>query len=345
MADPIFYLDTDTANELLHAGYGIPQEEFDLIAEFTDIPYWAALHFLKTRITVSVYRRMEFHQPNEKTCELLGKVTDHRNGRANISAAEEISDNIGSIYWVCLLICDMMRGLNRKMPEEGGGGIMLRHSDGEWLRLPVYGKQRPDLMVSALFGGNVMCRPYPEDVFERDIIEMMDLEDLLKCAEDGDTACMKRLAMMFLNGDEERNAEPDPEKAVYWFRKAAEAGDSDGMFSIALHLAKGYGVQRNFGEAAEWMKKAEEAGDPDAWKIAIEYRLMAVNLGKAEAGDAKAQSDLADALVRHAGDLQQAGPVADCAEAARWYRESLKQTGDPKTAGKLEKVLKVCAVH
>ena len=137
MANPIFYLDTDTMNELLNSEYGNPQEEFDLVAEFTDLPYWAAIHFLKTRITVTVYRRLEFHVPNEKICTRLGKVTDHRNGKVDISAAEEIRENIGPMFWTCLLICDMMRGLDRTAAGEKEGGIMISCRDGEWQRIPV----------------------------------------------------------------------------------------------------------------------------------------------------------------------------------------------------------------
>ena len=40
--------------------------------------------------------------------------------------------------------------------------------------------------------------------------------------------------------------EADPEKAAYRFRRSAEEGDPYGMFNYALHLAKGYVVQRNF---------------------------------------------------------------------------------------------------
>ena len=325
MANPVFYLNTDTMNALLNSEYGNPQEEFDLVAEFTDIPYWAAIHFLKTRITVTVYRRLELHVPNEKICTRLGKVTDHRNGKVDISATEEIWETIGPMYWACLLICDMMRGMDRMAAEEEDGGIQISCRDGVWQRMPVRGKQRPDLMVSTFFGGEVMARPYMEDVFERESMELMSMEDMTEYAENGDSACAKRLGMIFLDGDEDRGIEPDPERAVYWFRKAAEAGDPDAMFNLALHLGKGYGVQRSFTEAADWMEKAAKAGDPDAGEIVAEYRMMAINQEKAEKGDAKAQADFADALIRHAGDLRQAGPESDLNEAAHWYRESLKQ--------------------
>ena len=93
---------------------------------------------------------------------------------------------------------------------------------------------------------------------------------------------------------------------------------------------------RNFAEAAEWMIKAHKAGDRDALKIAAEYRMMAINRQKAEAGDPDAQAAFARALVRHSPDLRQAGADRDLREAVHWYGESYKQTRDPKTAAKLQ---------
>ena len=335
MRKPVFYIDTDTMNRLLPSGFGIPQEEFDLIVEFTDMPYWASIRFLKTRTTMTVYRRYELHTPNEKLGEFLGKVTDRRNGRAEASAIPEISGIIGPMYWGCLRLCDLMRGEDRTAATDEDGGILIRNTDGGWLKTPVHGRQRPDLMVCTLFGGEEMARPYMEDVFEQDRMDRMNTEELEERAEAGDTAFMNKLAMICLDGDKERETASNPEKAAYWFRRSAEAGDPYGMFNYALHLAKGHGTPRNFSEAADWMEKAAEAGDPDARKISLEYRMMAVNLQKAEAGDAGAQTAIADSLVRRSGDLRQAGSGKDLAEAIRWYGKSYEQTGDPKTAEKL----------
>ena len=88
----------------------------------------------------------------------------------DISAVPEIGQNIGPMYWTCLLLCSLMDGkVPEGMPEDGG--ILVGNKDGEWLKTPVRGKQRPDLMVTTLFNGDVMARPYMEDVFERDLLE------------------------------------------------------------------------------------------------------------------------------------------------------------------------------
>ena len=337
MNKPVFYIDTDTMNQLLHSGFDRPQEEFDLIVEFTDMPYWASLRFLKTRITLTVYRRFELHTPDEKLGEFIGKATDNRKGKTKAETVPEIAGMIGPIFGGCLRLCDLMRG-ERPEPdrsEDGEGGLLIRHQDGEWLKMPVHGKRRPDLMVSTLFGGEEMTRPYMEDVFERDRVENLETEELFGRAEVGDIVSINELAMCSLNGNEEREIEPDPEKAAYWFRRSAEEGDPYGMFNYALHLAKGHGIPRDFSEAAEWMKKAAEEGDPDARKVSLDYRMMAINLEKAEAGDAEAQAAIAQGLIRHANDLKQAGSRKDYAEAIRWYEKFYARTKDPEIAEKL----------
>ena len=347
MTKPIIYIDTDNLNILMESEYGDPQGKTDLTVEYTDIPYWAVLHFTDTGKTVTVYRRPDLHTPKEEISTRLGQVTDNGSGKVDISAVPELRESIGSLYWGCLLICDMLQkeDLEAVQPEEQEDdetheenytGILVRNEKGKWKRIPVAGKSRPDLMVSLFFGGEAMCRPYMEDVFERDLLANMEPDRMEKQAEAGDIASMNRLAAMYLDGGESGEEEKDPEKAVYWFRKAAEAGDASAMFNLALHLAKGYGTGRNFAEAAEWMIKAHKAGDRDALKIAAEYRMMAINRQKAEAGDPDAQAAFARALVRHSPDLRQAGADRDLREAVHWYGESYKQTRDPKTAAKLQ---------
>ena len=193
MTKPIFYIDSGNLNRLMKSGYDSPKEEFDLTVEFTDIPYWAVMHSLKTRTTVTVYRRSEIHSPNEKICTAIGKVTDNRNGKADVSANVEIADNIGPLYWGCLLICDMIRKEHPEVihadgedperdvnslgdREENYNGFLIRKGKNQWKVVPVRGKERPDLMVSLVFGGEVMARPYMEDIFERDLRESMEWE-------------------------------------------------------------------------------------------------------------------------------------------------------------------------
>ena len=51
----------------------------------------------------------------------------------------------------------------------------------------------------------------------------------------------------------------DESGAAEWFRKSAEGGDSEGAFLYAFTLAKGEGVDRDFGEAYYWLLKSGES--------------------------------------------------------------------------------------
>lgn len=58
--------------------------------------------------------------------------------------------------------------------------------------------------------------------------------------------------------------EPDLEKAFYWYKRAAEHGLTDGLYSAAICLLRGEGTEKNEQEAIEWLKKAAKEGFRDA---------------------------------------------------------------------------------
>lgn len=153
--------------------------------------------------------------------------------------------------------------------------------------------------------------------------EGMSVEEMISEAEDGDLQCMNDLAMLYLNGDNETQA--DPEKALYWFKKMAEEGEPSGMYNLALMYAKGHGTKRDLAKAAEWMKKAADMGDEDAPKEAELYRKMSESYKKAVKGDAQAQADYANGLVLLWGCLEQAGSKKDFAESVEWAEKSVMQ--------------------
>ena len=99
-------------------------------------------------------------------------------------------------------------------PEDEG--IMLYVEDDELKYKVVSGKARPDMMVSTLFGGTTMGRPYMDDFMANSALEMMSFEEKLAAAEDGDEDAMQAVAMAYLNGDEDEDVEQDPAKALYW---------------------------------------------------------------------------------------------------------------------------------
>lgn len=202
-------------------------------------------------------------------------------------------------------------------------GLLLSYENDDFNVKVVSGKERPDLMCQLMFGMTELCRPYFEDFMENSKYEMMVPEEMIQAAENGDEVAMQRLAMAYLKG--ENGLEANGEKAVYWNKRLAEAGDPIGMFNLGLHTAKGYGTPRDFIKAAEWMEKAASAGDPDACAPAEEYRRMADNLKKAETGDAQAQADLAGGYMTLGGSLNEAGPEDDYKECLKWANKSANQ--------------------
>jgi TPR repeat protein len=89
----------------------------------------------------------------------------------------------------------------------------------------------------------------------------------------------------------------DYERAVYYFRRAAEQGDRTAQFNLGLCYHEGYGVPQDFVEAVRWYGKA------------------------ADRGYAHAPNSLGRAYARAEGVPQ------DYAEAAFWYRKGA-EAGD-----------------
>jgi hypothetical protein len=56
----------------------------------------------------------------------------------------------------------------------------------------------------------------------------------------------------------------DYNKAVEWYRKAAEQDEPAAQYSLGLMYDQGTGVPRNLSEATRWYRLAAKNGDPDA---------------------------------------------------------------------------------
>ena len=53
-------------------------------------------------------------------------------------------------------------------------------------------------------------------------------------------------------------------KALEWFHKAADAGNTDAMINLGRLYEHGLGVAQDYGKALEWFRKAADAGNTDA---------------------------------------------------------------------------------
>jgi len=80
---------------------------------------------------------------------------------------------------------------------------------------------------------------------------------LLALVAEGNTAAMIELAW----------ATEDMGERAVWFRKAAEAGNSDGMYELGILLYQGRGVAEDKGEAKQWFQRAARAGNAKAQEV------------------------------------------------------------------------------
>jgi TPR repeat protein len=92
----------------------------------------------------------------------------------------------------------------------------------------------------------------------------MTLAGIQKEAEAGNTEAMMWMAFNYYNGS--NGALKSDEKAVTWFRKAAEAGNARGMYMLSSQLSEGKGVAIDINGADVWLRNAAEGGFESAMK-------------------------------------------------------------------------------
>ena len=85
--------------------------------------------------------------------------------------------------------------------------------------------------------------------------------DLIGDAEKGDADAQYHLGVCYHNG---YGVEKDPEKAVFWYTKAAEQGDAKAQKSLGKFIAEGLGVLQDYVLAHKWLNIASSLGREDA---------------------------------------------------------------------------------
>ena len=91
------------------------------------------------------------------------------------------------------------------------------------------------------------------------------LEDLTRCAEQGDARSQVSLGWMYANGE---GVPEDDAEAVRWYRLGAEQGNANAQASLGWMYANGDGVPEDDEEAVRWYRLSAEQGD-----AAAQYRL------------------------------------------------------------------------
>ncbi len=125
------------------------------------------------------------------------------------------------------------------------------------------------------------------------------------------------------------SASNDRYKAVHWYLRAAERGDSDAQHNLGLAYARGLGVKKNIPEAIKWGRSAGLKGNSDSqYNLGIIYATGAKGVNQnfkeakrwwllaAASGDALAQYNLG---AMYANGV--AGKQSYC-EAVRWWSRS-----------------------
>lgn len=159
------------------------------------------------------------------------------------------------------------------------------------------------------------------------------LEDYQKVAEEGTeqlciASAMKAIGVMYQYGDV-YGTEQDGAKAIEWYTKAADLGDSDAMNSIAMICWRGEAdVAQDVNAAIEWYTKAADLGNSDAMNflgtmyhngdgveqdfgVAMEWYQKAADLGHAQATNNIA-------FMYRCGN----GVEQDGAKAIEWYTKA-----------------------
>ena len=110
--------------------------------------------------------------------------------------------------------------------------------------------------------GDVLAKLYVAESQEDDEQKTATLEELFPrvyaLAEQGDVFACHEVAGMFLHG---RGTRGDEQKAINYWRTAAEAGFWDSM----RELGDRFEEQGNYKKAAEWFKNLAEAGSDEGW--------------------------------------------------------------------------------
>jgi TPR repeat protein len=83
-------------------------------------------------------------------------------------------------------------------------------------------------------------------------------KEFRSAAEKGEADCQFNLALMYENGI---GVTKDEKEAVVWYRKSAEQGNSNAQFNLGVLYENGRGCAVDFAQANQWYRKAAVQGD------------------------------------------------------------------------------------
>ena len=92
--------------------------------------------------------------------------------------------------------------------------------------------------------------------------QLPTFQTLSQQAQSGDVWAMLNMGAAYDNGNFGQKV--DPEKAVFWYRKAAQKGLAKAQFALAHSYATGNGLKQSYIKALPWMHQAALQGEVDA---------------------------------------------------------------------------------
>jgi TPR repeat protein len=102
----------------------------------------------------------------------------------------------------------------------------------------------------------------------RSSTEMRAFKLYRRATEAGDTDGMVRLGDCYERGiGVAGDLRARKRTAAEWFRRAAESGNADGMWFLGYCYEEGVGVEKDPRTSFEWQRRAAEAGSPDGMKL------------------------------------------------------------------------------
>ena len=282
----------------------------DFSYDIIDQPFHIAIKSAERAISIFLHIRSELGSYSEDTANL--SITFFTNGdKPKVTNRGGLGGDAAQVIMQFLKSGVQLREyvLEKNLMEQFSDlqmeseGVLVKLQNDELIFERVAGKKRPSMVCTVLFGGVQMKRPYPDEIMNSWMREMMSFGEKLEAAKDGDEDAMGEVAIAYLNGDENEDIQPDAEKAVYWFYKQAEKGNPTACFNLAIQHLKGEGTKQSFEQALYWMQKAEENGDDDASSHVQTYSRIVNLQKKAEVGDAKAMAELAEEYMKIGGNI------------------------------------------
>ena len=107
-----------------------------------------------------------------------------------------------------------------------------------------------------------------------------------KLANLGEVKAQNWMSVQYANGD--GYVKPDPKLSFFWAEKAANAGNPDAQFTLAMYYQDGVAVEPNIKKAVEWYKRSASNGKGkwqcDALNALALLTFNGVDTGETEAG-------------------------------------------------------------